>query len=100
MPGKRNIAGPAWHNGEDDSDGEFVQPMICFSLDPATAWSYSHAVWKSVGTFDLWQATLDPTDEVHVQPGWGSRIHEVRVANRIPKSRLVWIGERVIEDQP
>lgn len=81
----------------DDTDGEFFQPMVCFSPDPATAWNYSHGCWKSTGAFDLWQVAIEPTDAVHVQTMWGARIAEVRIANRIPKKRLNWIGERVVQ---
>lgn len=81
--------------GEDEDDG-FRQDGVCFSLDPATAWAYSQGVFKVPGTYDLWQVWLEPTDEVHVLPGWGARIVEVRVHNRIRKARLIWVGERVI----
>ena len=102
MPGKRNIAGPIYHGtpdnvneaNEDLGAGEFVRNGVCFSTSPATAWNYSHGCWKSSGTFDLWQVDLIDSDEVHVNPQWGARIIEVRVRNRIPKSRLTWIGER------
>jgi len=94
MPGKRNHHGPVWRNGTNNTDGEFRQPMICFSPDPTTAWNYSHGTWKSEGTFDLWQIWLEPEDEVHVQPFWGAQPIEVRIANRIPKRRLHWVAER------
>lgn len=96
MPGKRNFHGSTYTNEVTGEEEEFLQPMLCFSLDPGTAWDYSHGCWKSAGTFDLWMVTLDPTDAVHVQPSWGARLHEIRVANRIPKRRLRWIGERVV----
>lgn len=97
VPGKRNITGPTYHNPDDPSFGEFRADYICSSPDLATAWEYSHAVWGSTGTFDLWQFWLYNTDEVRVLPMWGSRIVEVRIHNRIPKSRLIWIGERTVE---
>jgi len=104
VPGRRNIAGPVLHGTDADGrairdeDGsiEFRQPGVCFSLDPATAWAYSHGAWRSTGTFDLWQVWLEPTDEVHVLPMWGARVVEVRVHNRLKKSRLHWIGERTV----
>lgn len=37
---------------------------------------------------------LDPGDEVEVKTVHGTELLEVRVHNRIPKSRLSWIGER------
>ena len=82
--------------GDEDDDG-FRQDMICFSGSPAMAWNYSHAVFQVPGTYDLWQVYLQPTDEVHVLPMWGDRLTEVRVANRIKKSRLIWVGERTIQ---
>lgn len=103
VPGKRNVAGPRWNGTEDDPNiddnrdlgaGEFRQAGVCFSPSPATAWGHSHGCWRSVGTFDLWQVDLIDTDEVHVNPQWGATIIEVRVHNRIPKSRLIWVGER------
>jgi hypothetical protein len=81
--------------GDADDDG-FRQDGVCFSADPATAWAYSHAVFKVPGTYDLWQVWLEPNDEVHVLPMWGDRIIEVRVMNRIHKRRLRWVGERTI----
>ncbi len=96
VPGRRNIAGPTYHDPDDPDAGEFLQPAVCFALDPATAWAYSHGTWKSTGSFDLWQAWLEPTDEVHILPLWGDRIVEVRVHNRLKKSRLHWIGERTV----
>jgi hypothetical protein len=81
--------------GEGEDDG-FRQGGVCFSLDPATAWAYSHAVFKVPGTYDLWQVWLESSDEVHILPMWGDRIIEVRVFNRIRKARLHWIGERTL----
>ncbi len=103
VPGHRNVRGPVWHgtrtnpaSGEDVGAGEYRAEHVCFSPDPATAWNYSQAVFKVPGTYDLWQVWLVPTDEVHILPMWGDRIIEVRVANRIYKRRLHWVGERTI----
>lgn len=104
VPGHRNVRGPIWHgtptnpNGdnEDVGAGEYRAEHVCFSPDPATAWNYSQAVFKVPGTYDLWQVYLQDTDEVHILPMWGGRIVEVRVANRIYKRRLIWVGERTI----
>ncbi len=95
ITGKPNIQGSAYENHVTGEEEHYFQDSISFSPDPATAWNYSHGCWKTSGVFDLWMVVLDPTDEVRVQPSWGSVIHEVRVHNRIPKKRLVWIGERV-----
>lgn len=105
LPGKRNITGPFWHGNqtnqnidgnEDIGEGEFLQRGICFSPDPATAWAYSHDIFRVPGMYDLWQVELEPSDEVHILPQWGSRIVEVRVFNRIYKRRLTWVGEREV----
>lgn len=105
-PGQRNIGGPVFHADYMDPNdpnyaevvaaGEFRQDMVCFSLDPATAWAYSHDVWGTTGTFDLWQVWLDPTDAVYPQTHWGASLFEVRVANAIPRKRLHHIGERTV----
>jgi len=54
------------------------------------------ATFNVAGTFDLWQFSLVPEDHVEVLPMWGGRIVEVRVFNRVVKSRLVWVGERTV----
>lgn len=97
QPGKCNHHGPTWHNGQDETDGEFLQPMICFSPSPATAWNYSHEAWGSTGTFDLWQVYPNQLDEIHILPVHGDMVAEIRVANGIPEHRLIWIGERTVE---
>lgn len=104
VPGKRNVVGPLYHGtptdtNEDNEDlgaGEFRQPGVCFSPTPVRAWNYSHGAWRSKGTFDLWSVVLTDSDEVHILPMWGDQIVEVRVHNRIPKSRLVWVAERTV----
>lgn len=99
VPGMRNLAGPTYHDPNDKSKGEFRQDGVCFSTDPATAWAYSHETWRSTGKFDLWMVILQPEDEVHILPMWGGRIIEVRVKNRIPKRRLIWVGEREVKEK-
>ncbi len=90
LPSRRPASAMA---GDDDG---FRQPMICFATTPATAWAYSNEVWKLPGTWDLWEVYLLPTDEVHPMPHFGDRLVEVRVANRIYKRRLHWVGERTV----
>jgi hypothetical protein len=94
MPGKGVPL--KYRNEVTGDDEEYVQQSVSFSPDPATAWAYSHGTWGTVGVFDLWQAWLQPSDEVHILPMWGGRIVEVRVHNRIVKSRLTWVGERTV----
>lgn len=92
VPGRRTVTRL---EGDDEDDG-FRQDAVCFSPDASTAWNYSHDVFNVPGTYDLWQVWLVPSDAVHILPMWGDRIIEVRVANRIYKRRLLWIGERTI----
>lgn len=104
MPGKRNVLGATkhlaigevWEGEGPPPKGEFRQAAVCCSPDAATAWAYSHGAWGTVGDFDLWQFTLEPEDDVEVLRQWGARIVEVRVYNRVKKSRLVWLGERTV----
>lgn len=77
----------------NEGDG-FRQPMICLGTSPATAWAYSNGVWGIPGTWDLWEVALLPEDEVHPMPLFGNRLVEIRVANRLHKRRLTWVGER------
>lgn len=104
LPGKRSPLGPHFHGTPDNpntdnvdlGEGEWLAPWICTATSPVRAWDYSHGAWRSVGTFDLWSIVIDPTDEIHFQPIWGKEIIEVRIHNRIPKSRLIWVGERTV----
>lgn len=105
QPGKRNVSGRTAHASDEwipsvpgtpRPTGEFRQPAVCLSPSPAVAWAYSHGVWGTLGTFDLWEVRLVDTDDVEVLRQWGAQVNEVRVHNRIPKRRLVWVGERTI----
>lgn len=104
MPGRRGFNGPLFHGTPDNpntenvdlGEGEWLAPWVCFATTPVRAWEYSHGAWRSKGTFDLWSVVLLDSDEVHINPMWGSTIIEVRVHNRIPKSRLVFVGERTV----
>ena len=69
---------------------------VCLSPSPAVAWSLSGGTgWTGIEQWDLWQVELGQMDMVDVQQSWGGNITEVRVRNRIPKSRLWWVGERI-----
>lgn len=92
VPGRLTVT----HKEGGAEDDGFRQSAVCFATDPTTAWNYSQAVFKVPGTYDLWQVWLEHTDSVHVLPMWGARVIEVRVANRIFKRRLHWVGERTI----
>lgn len=93
-PGKPNFHGSEYTNPVSGELEHYFQDSLSFSLDPATAWNYSHGCWASEGAFDLWMVILEPTDDIQVRTTRGARIHEVRVANRISAKRLNWIGAR------
>lgn len=77
------------------NDEGWRQPMVCLAPSPRDAWDLSGGVHGERGqVWDLWQVALADGDEVHVQPWWGPRVVEVRVANRIPKRRVWRVGER------
>lgn len=94
VPGKGTPL--TYENSVTGDDEEYVQQSVSFSLDPITAWNYSHGAWKTKGVFDLWQVWIDPTDEVHILPMWGGKIAEIRIHNRIPKRRVTHVGERTV----
>lgn len=83
---------------DPDEVDDFRQPLVCLSSDPKTAWSLSGSVFGKPGqTWDLWQVKVDKTDDLRTLPTYGgNHIGEFRIANRIPKSRLWWVGERTI----
>lgn len=105
VPGKRNLGGPTFNWNEDGEEdrrmGEFRHRAVCFGTTPHMAWSYTHHAYRDVGgTFDLWEVYLQDGDEVYVLPQWGPLIREVRIYNRIKKSRLIWVGERTLPAAP
>lgn len=69
---------------------------ICLGTTPARAWSLSGDMQHTseIEEWDLWQAELTESDEVHIRAEFGPRIKEVRVMNPIPGDRLWWVGER------
>jgi hypothetical protein len=71
------------------------EQMICLGPTPVRAWRLSAQAFGSpYGWWDLWEVSLDAKDAVHLVPQWGPVLREVRVANRIPKRRVVWVAER------
>lgn len=116
VPGQRNELQPAarlriptetWEGSDyDDETGReltleetvarFRQSGLCFAVSPMLAWELSHGTWRTIGTFDLWEVWLEGDDEVRVLPNFGAHLTEVRVYNRIPKGRLLWVGERTV----
>lgn len=73
---------------------------VCLGTSPSHAWSLCGALWGQRGeTWDLWQIALDDGDECIAMPWEGFRLGEIRVANRIPKSRVWHVGSRTIGPQ-
>lgn len=90
VPGKRPTVGSI----STVTDGK---PMICLGTDPLWAWRLSAAMrYAPRGEWDLWQVDLAREDAVYVMPHWGPHVVEVRVANRVPKSRVHWLAERSV----
>jgi hypothetical protein len=92
LPGRRNVL---FDEETDPAYRAFRQPAVCLAPTPSSAWGVSGmAFGRKGGTWDLWQVSLDPADEVEVRRIDGRRIMEVRVHNRIPKSRVWWVASR------
>jgi hypothetical protein len=94
MPGRRSIRHP--EEPPEDADARawwaWRAPYICFGTSPSTAWDLGLIV-RGV-TYDLWEVYLRPQDEVYVLPTYGPQVDEIRLYNRVPKSRLIFVGER------
>jgi hypothetical protein len=89
-PGAKPTIGsiPSVHDGHQ---------VVCLATDPLVGWSLSGAMpWaRKMGVdWDLWQVRLDDNDMTFVRAEFGGRIQEVRVGNRIPKSRVTYLGTR------
>lgn len=86
---------PEWQEGVWEIGHSFL--AVCLGTTPWHAWSLSGAVMASPSEkWDLWQVTLDDGDQVHPMPFDGYRLSEFRVANRIPKSRVWFVGRRTV----
>lgn len=73
---------------------------VCLGMTPSHAWNLSGACdFRPGARWDLWQVVLDEGDLVFPQPLIGYRQEEIRVGNRIPKSRVWHVGTRVIGPQ-
>lgn len=94
VPMSAPIAG-THHAREVDPEGTTL--AVCLGTSPSHAWSLCGALFAERGSrWDLWQVTLDDGDEVHPLPFWGHRLDEIRVANRIPKSRIWHVATRTV----
>lgn len=82
------------------SQGVETIQAVCLGTSPSHAWSLCGALWgQQDETWDLWQVNLDDTDTTHVLGCDGHRLGEIRVANRIPKSRVWHVGTRTVGKQ-
>jgi hypothetical protein len=69
---------------------------VCLGVSPAHAWLLSGACdFRPGSRWDLWQVRLDDEDKVFPDPHLGAQVYEIRVGNRIPKSRVWHVGTRV-----
>lgn len=70
---------------------------VCLAATPWDGWVLSGAISGEPGeSWDLWQVVLDDEDEVQVRDLRGPNWDEVRVFNRIPKSRVWYVASRVV----
>jgi hypothetical protein len=70
---------------------------VCLGTTPSTAWALSGALSANRGeSWDLWEVEADLDDEVHYRPHFGRVLDEVRITNRIPKSRCWLVGTRTV----
>lgn len=108
-----------WQDGEL-KPSRWRPDYVCLGPDPWRAAVYSWRVHGEPGDeWDLWQVWLDPAVDIiawrrretrehrHVEQtpdgpveSWYERrtLIEVRVGSRIPKSRVEWLGSRVLRD--
>lgn len=88
--GLKPYSAPVTHSGEER------YPYLCFSPRPSRAWGLSGDMeWTSNHEeWDLWEVRLVDGDEVHIRPGFGPEIAEVRVRNAIPADRVWYVASR------
>lgn len=80
-----------------EEDGAETVLAVCLGTTPSTAWALSGAITADRGSeWDLWEVELAEEDEVHFRPEAGGRLDELRVVNRIPKSRVWHVGVRTV----
>lgn len=97
MPGKKPtcMTGESGDEELDKAMREWRAPYVCLGTSPSIAWGLSGDIFgEPLQLWDLWQVQLEANDEVHVNPIFGRHVTEVRVHNRIYKSRVWWVAER------
>lgn len=95
VPGK-----PLTCSSGDNWDGtacDWRPDYVCLGEDPDMAAAYSWRIHGEPGeVWDLWQVYLHPSDDLRGRRDGGRSLIEARVHNRIPKSRVRWIADRVL----
>ena len=78
-------------------DEDFGLLGVCLSPNPRDAWLLSIRILSEPGEeWDLWQVFPDVTDEIHYRPSLGNTPDEIRIVNRIPKSRVWYVASRTV----
>lgn len=84
------------HEGDDKLEGVLA---VCLGTSASTAWGLSGAWSAELGSvWDLWQVVLTEDDEVHIRTEYGPQAYEVRVLGKIPRSRIWYVGSRVVRE--
>jgi hypothetical protein len=79
----------------DEDDKLWMFNAVCLGTSPYHAWALSGDISaKSGEVWDLWEVRLDDNDLVFPHAFRGGGIDEIRVANHIPKTRVLWVAER------
>lgn len=80
----------------DEDDEVFTFKAVCLGTSPIHAWALSGDISAEYGeAWDLWEVRLDDQDRVFPHATIGGVLDEIRVANVIPKTRVLWVGERL-----
>lgn len=88
----QNINGPVYHD-EEQTD-EFLQPYVCLSTSPYSAWALSAQPWRRSGIYDLWEVDIPDDYTVQYLESANNDLVELRVSKSIPRNHIMWIGER------
>lgn len=80
-----------------EEDELYLFKAVCLGTSPYHAWALSGDISASIGEiWDLWEVRLDDDDLVFPHATKGGIIDEIRVANHIPKTRVLWVAERKV----
>lgn len=78
-------------------DKEFRPNYICFSKSPSLAWGLSAAMSEIYGEWDLWMlwSSIPSYYRTHSVCNKPKCCVEYRIFERIPKSKLWYVGSRI-----